>query len=456
MLFDGLCGCCTNPQRVLACAAWAPCKPLLSSRTLLHPGPADDLQAQDWLAAAASLARADSQPTYPNFPVEPPVPGGAAVPSLGSSPARPPSLPMPLAPGLLPPPLGLQQLHEHHWLAMMGTLQQAHHAQHAQQQRSAGGKGEGGGGGAGSGAGPSGKPPLGGDAPLSAVHRRLQQLAEEAGAAAAAAAGGAGPSSSKGKAAAGGADLDTAQELDGFGRYRQGSLHSLQASKRRWAGPGAGHQPAHPAGSLLVLCHSVDHSNRVGSPLVSTCPFGGLSSRDVPLLRLISSLVTPLAPDLQVDGFGQGLTPTTSARADPLLEGEDLPFELCLPAVGLTALLWPLCSFVTFNEHCALFCSCVVQQPLLRSLHCPQMWRVMWRAQTCSSAPLSRRRRRRPATRQQQRSGRRRPTSPHSRVGRCTFASCITQFIQRLPRPACPAAPLTPDLSCTGFHGTTV
>lgn len=201
---------------------------------------------------------------------------------------------MPLAPGLLPPPLGLQQLHEHHWLAMMGTLQQAHHAQHAQQQRSAGGKGEGGGG-AGSSAGPSGKPPLGGDAPLSAVHRRLQQLAEEAGAAAAAAAGGGGPSSSKGKAAAGGADLDTAQELDGFGRYRQGSLHSLQASKRRWAGPGAGRQ--HSQRTLLEVrlcfCRSVDHSSRVGCPLVSV---GGLSSRDRPLLRLISSLVTPLAP----------------------------------------------------------------------------------------------------------------------------------------------------------------
>lgn len=133
---------------------------------------------------------------------------------------------MPLAPPLLPPPLGLQQLHEQHWLAMMGTLQHAHHAQHAQQQRSAGGKGEGAAGGSGGAPGPSGKPPLGADAPLSAVHRRLQQLAEEAGAAAAAAAGGTGPSSSKIKG--GGADLDTAQELDGFGRYRQGSLHSLQ------------------------------------------------------------------------------------------------------------------------------------------------------------------------------------------------------------------------------------
>ena len=214
------------------------CPPSHTAAPALLLTSADDLQAQDWLAAAASLARADSQPSYPNFPGESSVPGGPAVPSLGSSPARPPSLPMPLAPALLPPALGLQQLHEQHWLAMMGSLQQAHHAQHAQQQRSTSGKGEGGGGGVGNGSGPSGKPPLGADAPMSAVHRRLQQLAEEAGAAAAAAAGGTGTSSSKGKAAGGGADLDTAQELDGFGRYRQGSLHSLQVGSEVRVGLG--------------------------------------------------------------------------------------------------------------------------------------------------------------------------------------------------------------------------
>ena len=212
------------------------------ARTLCPPPPrpvpprADDLGAQDWLQAAASLARADSQPAYPAFPV-PPLDGGGShqLPSLGGSPARPPSLPMPglpLAPPLLPPQaLGLHQLQEQNFLAFMGAAwsqQAAAAAAHQQQQpKPSGSKGDAPATGGSGGATSSGRPPLGpGESPgVLAAQRRLQQLAAGAGAAAAAAMAAA-------HAAAGGSGgqqaLDSVPEGEGFGRFRQGSLHSLQ------------------------------------------------------------------------------------------------------------------------------------------------------------------------------------------------------------------------------------
>ena len=122
-----------HSSSLLHCSEASPCPP---------SAPADDLQAHDWLAAAASLARADSQPNYHSFPVtglDVGVPGGGGgggmgvsnhnVPSLGGSPARPTLLPgaaallaaPPLGGGLPQQPLLPEQ---QHWLAVMGSLQQ--------------------------------------------------------------------------------------------------------------------------------------------------------------------------------------------------------------------------------------------------------------------------------------------------------------------------------------------
>ncbi|KAL4442490.1 hypothetical protein ABPG77_005074 [Micractinium sp. CCAP 211/92] len=222
----------------------------------------DDLHAQDWLAAAASLARADSQPQYQPFAsngLDAAVTGTASqqLPSLGGSPARLP--PLGQLTGMLPlPPLGLQE--QQHWLAgVMGSMQPPRPAGSA-------GRGEALGGGGGSlslrslGGAPGSAPGSGGaaaDSHAPSVHRRLQQLAEGAGAAAAAAA--AAGHRQLGSMSA----LDAAQTADGFGRYRQGSLHSL-----------------HQLG----------------------------------------------APDLAVEGL-QGLTPAASAQADALLEDDDADAE---------------------------------------------------------------------------------------------------------------------------------
>lgn len=178
-------------------------------------GSADDLHAQDWLAAAASLARADSQPQYQPFAsvgLDAAVPGTASqqLPSLGGSPARlPPLGPLTGMPPLLS--LGLQE--QQQWLAgMMGSLQPP---------RPAGSTGRGealGGGGSMArslGGGPGPAPGSGGaasDSHGTSVHRRLQQLAEGAGAAAAAAA--ATSHRQQGSMSA----LDAAQTADGFGR----------------------------------------------------------------------------------------------------------------------------------------------------------------------------------------------------------------------------------------------
>ena len=196
---------------------------------------------------------------------------GGVPPSLGGSPIRPASL----SGGLALPPVGLQ---EQHWLAGMGSQQQQHHhhQQQQQQRRASGGKGEGPAGSA-LAAAPLlaarplgmtglGLPPEPGSA---AAHRRMQQLAEGMGAvldAAAHAAGGGGGGHARRLSGMGQSALDAAQQLDGFGRYRTGSLHNLQQ----------------------------------------------------------------LGPELAVEGL-QGLTPTASARADPLL-GE--------PRVGSSPWVW--------------------------------------------------------------------------------------------------------------------